>query len=318
MFGPSRVLKWLGGLLLVALAALVAGVALSWAPDRPVDELKARWAPAPSQFVAVQGMQVHLRDEGPRDDPQPIILIHGTGASLHTWEGWATALQGQRRVIRFDLPGFGLTGPAPDQDYRLPRYAAFVVAVMDHLGVKQAMIAGNSLGGEVAWKTAVDFPSRVSKLVLVDAGGYAFVPKDMPIGFKLAQIPALQPITTRLLPRSAVESSVRSVYGDPGKITPELVDRYYELTLRAGNRGALNERFRQHPIGQHAAEIVRVQAPTLILWGGRDQLITPDNADHFLRDIPGSRLVRFDDLGHVPQEEDPVGTLAAVQAFLAR
>jgi pimeloyl-ACP methyl ester carboxylesterase len=306
---------WAVGLLLVAL--LGVGVAKSWAPDRPVDELKARWAPAPSQFVEVQGMQVHLRDEGPRDDPQPIILIHGTGASLHTWEGWAAALKGQRRVIRFDLPGFGLTGPAPDNDYHLPRYATFVVAVMDRLGVKQAMIAGNSLGGEVAWKTAADFPARVSKLVLIDAGGYAFVPKSMPIGFKLAQIQALRPITSRLLPRGTIESSVRSVYGDPSKITPELIDRYYELTLRAGNRGALNERFHQHPFGQYAAQIAQIKVPTLILWGGRDQLIPPDNADHFLKDIAGSRLVRFDDLGHVPQEEDPVRTVAAVQAFLA-
>jgi pimeloyl-ACP methyl ester carboxylesterase len=312
-----KVVRAAGLLLLAMLLILGVGLALSWAPDRPVDSLKARWAPAPSQFVAVQGMQVHLRDEGPRDDPLPIILIHGTGASLHTWEGWATALKAQRRVIRFDLPGFGLTGPPPDNDYRLPRYATFVVAVMDQLGIKQAIIAGNSLGGEVAWKTAVDYPGRVRKLVLVDAGGYPFVPKDMPIGFRLARIDALQPLTSRLLPRSAIESSVRSVYGDPGKITPELLDRYQELTLREGNRTALNERFRQHAIGQYAAQIVQVKAPTLILWGGRDRLITPEYGDHFLRDIAGSRLVRFDDLGHVPQEEAPARTLAAAQAFMA-
>ena len=101
------------GLLVLAAVALVA----TWAPDKPVDELKPRWAQPPSQFIPIAGMQVHLRDEGPRDDPLPIVLIHGTSASLHTWEGWAAALRGQRRVIRFDLPGFALTGPNRQDDY---------------------------------------------------------------------------------------------------------------------------------------------------------------------------------------------------------
>jgi pimeloyl-ACP methyl ester carboxylesterase len=313
----SKTSKIVGGLAFAALALAAFGVARSWAPDRPVEALTARWAPPPSQFITISGMQVHLRDEGPRDDPQPIVLLHGTAASLHTWDGWAAALKGQHRVIRVDMPGFGLTGPAPDGDYHLPRYARFVVAVMDQLGVKQAVIAGNSLGGEVAWKTAVDFPDRVSKLVLVDAGGYAFKAQSMPIGFKLAQISALRPITSRLLPRGMIEASVRDVYGDPGKITPELIDRYFELTLRAGNREALNERFRQHPFGQYAAEIKRIKQPTLIIWGMQDRLIPFENATHFQRDIAGSRLSTFEGLGHVPQEEAPELTVAPVQAFLA-
>jgi pimeloyl-ACP methyl ester carboxylesterase len=313
----SKAAKIIGGALLAVVALSGVGIALSWAPDRPVETLTARWAQAPSQFVSVAGMQVHLRDEGPRDDPQPIVLLHGTSASLHTWDGWVAALKGTHRVIRVDMPGFGLTGPAPDGDYHLPRYAQFVVAVMDHLAVKQAVVGGNSLGGEVAWKTAVDFPDRVSKLVLVDAGGYAFKTQSMPIGFKIAQIQALRPLTQRLLPRGMIESSVRSVYGNPDKITPELLDRYYELTLRAGNREALNERFSQQPFGQHASDIPAIKQPTLIIWGGQDRLIPPENGDHFQRDIVGSRLAVFDELGHVPQEEDPVRTVAAVQAFLA-
>ena len=115
-----------------------------------------------------------------------------------------------------------------------------------------------------------------------------------------------------------IESSVKSVYGDPSKVTPELIDRYYDLTLREGNRLALGERFAQHPIGQYGAEVVKITQPTLLIWGGRDQLITPDNAQHFLKDIPGSRLVMFDDLGHVPQEEDPERSLVPVREFLQR
>lgn len=308
--------KIAAGVLLALVAVTGVGLALNWAPDRPVDTLTARWAPPPSQFVPLQGMQVHLRDEGPRTDPQPIVLLHGTSASLHTWDGWAAALKGQRRVIRMDLPGFGLTGPMPDGDYRLTRYVNFVIALLDQLGVQQAVLAGNSFGGNLAWKIAVDHPQRVSKLVLVDAAGYPFDPASMPIGFKIAQIPALRPMMEHTLPRSMIESSVRNVYGDPSKVTPELVDRYQELTLRSGNRSALVERFRQSPSGEFTAQIPQVRQPTLILWGGQDRLIPPDNALRFQRDIAGSRLVMFDALGHVPHEEDPEQTVAAVQAFL--
>lgn len=311
-----KALKIAGGVLALVVALAGVGVVTAWAPDRAPETLTARWAQAPSQFVAMDGMQVHLRDEGPRDDPQPIVLLHGTSASLHTWDGWVAALKGQHRVIRVDMPGFGLTGPTPDGRYALPVYTRFVVDVMDRLGVKQAVIAGNSFGGNIAWKTAVDYPDRVSKLVLVDAAGYAYQSTSVPLAFKLAQVPALRPIMGKLLPRRMIESSVSNVYGDPSKITPELIDRYYELTLRAGNRDALVQRFLQSKSGEFEDQIKTITKPTLIIWGGQDHLIPPDNADKFQHDIQGSRLAVFDALGHVPHEEDPAATVAAVQAFL--
>ena len=312
-----RILKLLGGaaLLLVVLAGI--GMAVSWAPDRPVDSLKARWAPPPSQFIRLGGMNVHLRDEGPRDDPRPIVLVHGTSASLHTWDGWTDALKARRRVIRVDLPGFGLTGPSPSGDYSLPAYVRFIVQVMDRLGVQQAVLAGNSLGGAVAWKMAVDQPERVSQLVLVDAAGYPLEAQSVPWGFRIARTPALASLMHNLLPRGLIESSVRNVYGDPDKVTPELIDRYFELTLRQGNREALsarleagNERFTE--------QIRQVTQPTLVLWGAQDRLIPPAQAQYFARDIAGSQVQVFDGLGHVPHEEDPARTVAAVQAFLGR
>jgi len=311
-------LKVVGGLVLALLLLVAGGVAATWAPDRDVESLKAKWAPAPSQFADILGMPAHYRDEGPRDDAEPIVLLHGTSASLHTWDGWTDALKGQRRVIRMDLPGFGLTGPMPDNNYQLTRYVEFVIALMDKLGVQKAVLAGNSFGGNLAWKVAADHPQRVSKLVLVDAAGYPYDAKSVPIGFKIAQIGALKPLMQNTLPRSMIESSVRNVYGDPAKVTPELVDRYFELTLRAGNRAALRERFAQSPGGQHVEQIPTIRQPTLIIWGGQDRLIPPDNADHFQRDIAGSRIAMFDGLGHVPHEEDPAATVAAVQAFLSQ
>ncbi len=304
------------GLLLALVVATAAGIAVSWAPDQSVSQLTARWAPAPSQFIGIEGMQVHVRDEGPRDDPQPIVLLHGTSASLHTWDGWVAALKGQRRVIRLDLPGFGLTGPFPDHDYTMAHYVRFMGAVLDHFGVQHGVLAGNSFGGALAWEIALVQPQRVDKLILVDAAGYAFKADSVPLGFKLAQMPLLQPLFRNLLPRAMIESSVRNVYGDPSKVSPALIDRYYDLTLRAGNRPALGERFRQARAGEHSDQIKRITQPTLILWGERDHLIPLDYARQFHADIAGSQLVVFDGLGHVPHEEDPARTVAAIQPFL--
>ncbi|MFZ6647390.1 alpha/beta fold hydrolase [Undibacterium sp. TJN25] len=311
-----RLLKGLLYLLLLLLAIFALGIALNWAPDKPVDELKARWAPPPSQFIDVGGLQVHVRDEGPRDDPLPLVLIHGTAASLHTWEGWVAALKGKHRIITMDLPGFGLTGPNAQDDYSNAAYIRFMLDLLDKLGVQKCILGGNSLGGEIAWQVAVAAPQRVGKLILVDAGGYAFTPKSVPVGFMIARMPGLNRLMEWTLPRSMMEKSVRNVYGDASRVTPALVDRYEAMTLRQGNRRALGKRFGQLDGGASAGKIKTLAVPTLILWGERDKLIPVENGVLFQRDIAGSKLVRFPELGHVPQEEDPAATVAVVQQFL--
>ena len=319
-YSPGMLALWKRSLLLVLAGALffgAIGLVAVWAPDLPLDDLKVRWARPPSRFIEVNGQQVHVRDEGPHDDPAPIVLLHGTSASLHTWQGWAEGLREHRRVIRVDLPGFGLTGPSPDGRYGIERYVSFVIALLDKLQVQRAVIAGNSLGGYVAWKTAADHPDRITTLILIDAAGYAFESQSVPIAFRLASNPLTAPLLQRLSSRRTVESSVRNVYGDPSKVTPEVVDRYYELALREGNRAAIAARFAQVQPGEHAAQVATIRQPTLILWGAKDRLIPPENAERFHRDIAGSQLVVFDGLGHVPQEEDPAITVAAVTSFLA-
>ncbi|MCB1635498.1 MAG: alpha/beta hydrolase [Xanthomonadales bacterium] len=307
-------MRWTALGLLALVAVLLA---LSWESDRPLDELSTRWAAPPSQFIDLQGMRVHLRDQGPADDPIPLLLLHGTSASLHTWEGWASSLADDQRVISVDLPGFGLTGPDPDRDYRIERYVDFVRALLDRLRIEQAMIAGNSLGGWIAWETALTHPGRVHGLVLVDSAGYGTVPKDIPLAFQLARRPWLRPLLERLLPRPLVRRSVEQVYGDPTRISAELVDRYFELSLREGNRQALFDRFNQG-LGSpdNRSRIAAITQPTLILWGSEDQLIPPADGERFAADIAGSQLRLLPGLGHVPHEEDPAATLAAVRPFL--
>ena len=312
----ARLLRLFGLLLMLSAAA----IALSRAPDVPVQALVARWGLPPSEFIDVKGQLVHLRDEGPRNDPAPLLLLHGTGASLHTWEGWAAALKGKKRVIRIDLPGFGLTGPFAGQyasdDYRGDSYARFVLDLLDALDVPRASIGGNSLGGEVAWRAVVMAPQRFDKLILVDASGYAFAPDELPLGFRVARVPLLNRIGETLLPRALVAATLRSVYGDPTRVNDDMIERYFELALRQGNRHALGLRLQQLEMGEHAERIKTINRPTLVLWGGRDRLIPPINAQRFAADIHGAKLLLFDNLGHVPQEEDPARTAAAVLEFL--
>jgi pimeloyl-ACP methyl ester carboxylesterase len=263
-------------------------------------------------------MNIHLRDEGPKSDKEPIVLIHGTSASLHTWDGWVDSLKDKHRVIRFDLPGFGLTGPDPKKNYTIEHYAEVVVAVLDKLNVNKSVLAGNSLGGYIAWATAVLYPDRAAQLILVDASGYLFDPESVPLAFKLSQNPLTSRLLENILPKSLVERSVKNVYGNPELVTDELVQRYYDLTLREGNRGALKDRFEQTLPGVLANKIQTINVPTLILWGKKDRLIPLKFGLKFEQEIANSQLIVFDDLGHVPHEEDPQATVLAVKQFLKR
>lgn len=191
-----------------------------------------------------------------------------------------------------------------------------MVDLLDRLRIARAVLGGNSLGGEVAWRTALLAPERVAALVLVDASGPRFVPEAVPLGFAIARLPLVNRLSEWVLPRGVVAQSVAGVYGDPSKVTSELVDRYFELTLRAGNRRALAQRIAVFEQGEDASGLARIRQPTLIVWGGRDRLVPPATAQVFARAIPGSRLVVLPELGHVPQEEDAARSVQPVRAFL--
>jgi|CZKU01.1.fsa_nt_gi pimeloyl-ACP methyl ester carboxylesterase len=297
----------------IAVVLLLAAVLVvwQWKRDLPLDQLQARWGNGASRFVDVDGMSVHYRDEG---SGPPIVLIHGTGASLHTWDAWTAALSGTHRVVRFDLPGFGLTGPNPDGDYRIDTYVDFVEHVTTRLGLDRFALAGNSLGGQIAWRFAVRHPADVRALVLVDAAGY---PRSVrpPLVFRLGSVPVVSSLMGHLDPRMLVKSTLKKTYGDPARITPDLVERYYELALRPGNRAAFGARTAL-PFEDRTAQLRDLNVPTLILWGAKDRLIPVSDAQRFATDIHGATLHVFDDLGHVPMEEDGAGTVAVARAFL--
>ncbi len=289
-------------------AVLVVGAC---APDVPTAELRSRYADHGSRFVRVDGMDVHVRDEG---QGPVIVLVHGTSSSLHTWDAWAAALRDSFRVVRFDLPGFGLTGPSPAGDYRIPAYVDFVQHLLDTLHVPPAVVIGNSLGGEIAWHLALAAPGRVTRLVLVDPAGLP-TGTAMPLPFRLARLPMAAPVFRHVTPRSLVERSLREVYHDPSRVADTLVDRYWAMARAPGNREAFVARANQVSM-QDGERLRDIRVPTLVLWGDDDRWIPTRLAAEFGARIPGAIVRLVPQAGHVPMEERPQASLALVRPFL--
>ncbi|MBB4198238.1 pimeloyl-ACP methyl ester carboxylesterase [Rhodoblastus sphagnicola] len=296
---------------LVGVMALAAGL---YTPDKPRAQLEADYATPPSKFVWAGGMRLHVRETGPAAGPA-VIMLHGFGSSLFTWEAWSAGLSDAYRVIRFDLPGFGLTGPDPTGDYSDARGLQVLTALMEVLSVETAALIGNSLGGKWAWMFAAENPRCVSKLILVAPDGFATSL------FRYGQ-KNKAPLVARLLPYALPNFLVRRIlaaaFGDPAALTNAMIERYRDMMRAPGNRGATLARMEQIDVERPDALLAAIKAPTLLVWGDKDMLIPIGNLSHYLALIPGGRSVVFPDLGHLPQEEAPVQSLAPVRAFLDR
>jgi pimeloyl-ACP methyl ester carboxylesterase len=305
-------MKW--GIVILALVLLALVGAALWlrTPDKSRAELEAKYLAAPGDMIDVLGIPLHLRDTGPKQAPA-IIMLHGFGSSLHAWEPWARALERDHRVIRFDLPGAGLSPPDPTGDYTDARTIEILIALMDRLGVGRASLIGNSIGGRIAWTFAALKPDRVAKLVLISPDG--FESPGIAYGEK-PEIPALAYAMRYVLPKALVRTNLEAAYGNPAALTEETADRYYDLMLAPGVRDAMIARMAQTIRVDPEPLLRRIRAPVLLIWGEKDALIPFSNAADYLRVVPDSRLVSFPDLGHVPQEEAPVESLAPVRAFL--
>ena len=283
--------------------------------DISVEELKTAYANKQSKFIEIDGMNVHYRDEG---KGFPIVLIHGTAASLHTWNGWSKELTKNYRVIRMDLPAFGITGPNKSAVYSIKSYTEFLQQFLLEMKLEKFYLVGNSLGGNIAWNYAAENPEKVEKLVLVAASGLP-TNKPQPWIFKLAKTPVLNSLFLYFTPKSIIRKNIEQVYADDAKITDDLVSRYHKMALRVGNRKAFIDRAKiDFKLGEktNLEKLHSLKTKTLLIWGAKDNWIPLDNGKRMDSILSNSKLVVLENSGHVPMEENPKESLAVLKSFL--
>jgi pimeloyl-ACP methyl ester carboxylesterase len=318
---------------LITIVILLAALAvLLYKDEIPADIVDAKYTNAASQFFTMDnGARVHYRDQGNKAGPA-LVLVHGSNASLHTWEPWVSILGADYRIITMDLPAHGLTGATPDKDYGSEAQLQTVDALVTLLGVDNFTLGGNSMGGGVTWQYTLAHPEKVNAMILVDASGLpqfweqmqteqapesgAGKKKETPLFFQLMGKPWFRAISKYVDPYFITRQGLESAYNHSPVVTDELIDRYYELALREGSREATLSRFAGPRPTRQPVDPTEFSQPTLIMWGREDALISVDFAHKFAAALPHATLVIYDDVGHVPMEEIPEKSAADTRAFL--
>jgi pimeloyl-ACP methyl ester carboxylesterase len=283
-----------------------------WTPDLPRADLESRYLETPSDMRTVGPWRLHVRDSGPRHGPV-VVLLHGFGASLQTWDAWASVLGKTHRVIRLDLPGSGLSPPDPAHDYTDARSLQLLLRLLDDLGVSRATIVGHSMGGRIAWTFAAQHPERTERLVLIAPDGFASE------GFEYGQppqVPAIMGLMRYVLPKFVLRMNLQGAYAQAEHLSDALTTRYHELLRAPGARQAMLERLKQTVLQEPEPMLRQIKAPTLMIWGQDDAMIPSSNARDYLQAIVGSRLFVCPGVGHLPHEEAAELSLAAVVDFL--
>jgi pimeloyl-ACP methyl ester carboxylesterase len=313
-------LKILGVIVALLIVIAVLGWLLLRGPDIPYATLEAKYSahdPA-SHFVDLAGgYHVHYQDEGSPDLPL-LVLLHGYGDSFTSWESWVRELKTRRRIITVDLPGHGLTRSPEATVLRQDSLADFIDSFAAALNLPKFAVAGNSMGGGVAWQLAVRHPQRINALILVDAAGFPneTPPGEVPLAFKILRYPIGRALLRNIDNRFLIREGLRTDVFNKALITPAFVDRWAEFQRAPGHRAILMSVDLGGRPADLAATLATISVPTLILWGEADVLLEPASAHKFAAAIPGSKLITFAQVGHLPQIEIPARSAAAAAEFL--
>ena len=285
-----------------------------WTPDLDRADLERQYARAGSQFVQTPGLRTHVQIEGPAHAPV-VLLLHGFGSSLQTWDAWGQGLANEYRMVRLDIAGFGLTGPAEPGDYSDEADVQHLLAVVDQLGLPRMTVVGHSMGGRLAWHFAAAHPQRVDKLVLIAPDGF---PDPQAKSDRTYDVPAWMGVARYALPRWMIKKGVASAYADPSRLDDDTARRYQDMLLAPGVRQAVLARMAQTRNRDPLPWLQRLTMPTLLLWGAQDGMIPAENSMDYQRAMPHAQRVVMPDVGHLPHEEQPQRSLQAVRDFLQR
>ena len=285
----------LGGLASLAVLGLLAA---AWIyRDIPAAELEARYLAPTSRFMNIEGVRVHYRDEG---SGPVLVLIHANFSNLIDWDPVVAELVDDHRVIRFDMPSHGLTGPDPSGDYSLARTVALTERFVDALGLQRFSIGGTSLGGTVSIHYASRHPDRIERLVLLSPGaleGRSQARRGLPDAARVLEY---------ILPRALPEFMLRSAYGDPARVPEEMIDRWHDMWLREGQRKAQLDRLSQYDSGDLEGVAGAIQAPTLLLWGEANPQAEVGQAyelEEMMTSVASLRMIIYPGIGHMAYQE---------------
>ncbi len=319
-----RSVKILLGSVAVLMVLLLVGPFLA-----PVPPLEGTVAPEvladpDSRFVEVDGLRIHTKQMG--EGSPVLLLLHGFGASVFSWREVMAPLAEVGTVIAVDRPAFGLTQRPMRDGADWPGYNPYsyeaqprlVVGLMDALGVKSAILVGNSAGGTVAALTALAYPERVDALILVDAAIYAGggTPAFVRPLLQTPQMDHLGPLIARRIRDWGLDFG-RSAWHDPDRI-PEDFWEGYQKPLSAHNWDrALWELTRASRRPNLPERLEELTLPILVITGDDDRIVPTEQSVRLAGDLPNATLVILEACGHVPQEECPDPWLDAVRFFLS-
>ena len=313
------VLLTLGATVVALLVLALVGWLALRGPDIPYATLEAKYGERSSHFVDLPGgVRLHYRDEGDPSRPA-ILLVHGFGDSVFSWDGWVRRFGDRYRIIRVDLPGHGLTRAPDGYVATADGYAELIDALAAKLALPRFAIAGNSRGGGVAWQVAARYPQRVDALILADAAGWPneTLSKNPPLAFRLLKYSWGRAFLRSIDNKPLIRQGLRADVVDPSVITPAFIDRWAELQRAPGHRAILMS-MQPGAHSQASVETLRtIKAPTLVLHGEQDHIIEPAAGRKFAEAIPGARLILYPNVGHLPQVEIPDRSADDVAAFLA-
>ncbi len=300
-------------LVIITLAVLIPFTIFYLQPDMLIskEQAKTQLSSPASHFIKWRGAELHYTDEG---TGFPLLMIHGFGGAYTNFSKLANIMKNDYRVIRIDLPGFGLSDfpeVTPNENY-LQGYRDYLSFILDTLHLDSVYVIGNSMGGAMTWVLAVDHPDRVKKIVLLNSAGY----DSEEVAGKLAmfKFKSVRGVFEKGMPMFLSWQGIRKAYYKDEQIEDSMVIRNNKFTNREGNiRHMLNLALSsQFP---DTALIQQVTVPTLIVWGKEDEIIPVEHAERFHRDIKGSQLVVLDQCGHCPMMEEPEKTKELAEKF---
>lgn len=286
---------------------------LGCASVRPFSEVRS--TVPEDRFLKIGDQLVHIEQAG---QGEPVVLLHGFGASTYSWRHVMPALAAAFRVIAIDLNGFGYTErPRTFESYTREGQAGLVLRVMDALGIRSAHLMGHSYGGGLSLFLASRHPERVRSLVLVDSSAPTYANDRRSRAASVKPLLGFYLRSFVLRPETVRKALLRSFHDD-SLVTPELVREYFERIRVEGVVDAYYGLTAPAHTASEPVELEKIRTPTLVVWGAEDTLISAAAGRRAAARMPDSEFVLMEGVGHMPLEEKPDELVRIVLPFLER